>query len=90
MEDIFSKMPTGYRYDQLLIRPKLSYIDSRQDVDISTEILPGVVLKIPIIASPMLTISESKMCIKMHELGGLGILHRFAELDYLEQELLLS
>ena len=61
MEDIFSKMPTGYRYDQLLIRPKLSYIDSRQDVDISTEILPGVVLRIPIIASPMLTISESKM-----------------------------
>jgi len=87
MQDFFSKMQKGYRYDQLLIRPKISTVDSRQDVDISSEIVPGVILKIPIIASPMLTISESKMCIKMYEVGGLGILHRFDTFDYLEGEI---
>jgi len=87
MQDIFSKMKVGYTYQQLLVRPRISNVNSRQDVDISSEIVPGVILKVPIIASPMLTISESKMCIKMYELGGLGILHRFAPLDYLESEI---
>lgn len=69
----------GLTYEQLLVRPRyLKNCPSRKDVDLSTEILPGVTLDIPIIASPMNTISESKMCIKMHELGGLGVLHRFA------------
>jgi IMP dehydrogenase len=87
MEDIFKKMQVGYTYQQLLVRPRISDVNSRQDVDLSSEIVPGVVLKIPIIASPMLTISESKMCIKMYEIGGMGILHRFADLDYLENEI---
>lgn len=87
MSDLFGEMQKGYRYDQLLIRPRISTVDSRQDVDISSEIVPGVTLKIPIIASPMLTISESKMCIKMYEVGALGVLHRFDTLDYLESEI---
>lgn len=87
MEDFFKRMPVGYTYDQLLVRPRLSRINSRSDVDLSSEILPGVVLRVPIIASPMITISESKMCIKMYELGALGILHRFDALDYLENEI---
>ena len=87
MEDIFGRMKVGYTYQQLLVRPRISDINSRQDVDISSEIVPGVILRVPIIASPMLTISESKMCIKMYEHGGLGILHRFDTFDYLEGEI---
>lgn len=82
MSTVTSRIATGrvgYTYEQLLVRPKyLANLLSRQDVNISTEILPGVNLDIPIVASPMNTITESKMCIKMHELGGIGILHRFA------------
>lgn len=80
-------IPKGLTYEDLLVRPRLSDIESRSHVDISTEIVPGVVLDIPIISSPMSTISESKMCIKMHELGGLGILHRFASKEYLVNEI---
>lgn len=78
-ESRIAKARRGYVYEQLLVRPRcLTNLASRQEVDISTEILPGVKLQIPIVTSPMNTITESKMCIKMYELGGLGVLHRFA------------
>ena len=77
----------AYNYDALLLRPRKSSIASRQDVDLSTEILPGIKLKIPIIAAPMDTVCEAKMCTKMYELGGLGILHRFADIGYLRRQM---
>jgi len=73
----------GYHYDDLLIRPIRSSINSRSDVDISTTLLPNVTLKIPIIAAPMSSICETKMCIRMYQMGALGILHRFASVEYL-------
>ena len=83
----FNDIAVGLTYEDLLIRPKLSSVISRSDVDISVEIVPGVVLDVPIISSPMSPISECKMCIKMHELGGLGVLHRFAKPGYLYKQL---
>lgn len=85
--EFFKAIPTGYTYDSLTLRPLLSTINSRSDVDLSSEILPGIVLKIPIIASPMVTICESRMCLKMFNIGGLGILHRFAPVEYLKEEM---
>jgi len=84
---MFENIPTGYFYEDLLLRPCGSEVMSRMDVNMSTELLPGIVLKAPIISSPMSSITESKMAIKMHEVGGLGILHRFASLTHLEQEM---
>lgn len=85
---MFENARVGYFYGDLLLRPKRSSVPSRfDDTDLSTEILPGVRLEIPIISSPMSTITESKMAIKMREIGGLGILHRFADSDHLEQEM---
>jgi len=75
----------GYTYDDLLIRPIKSEVHSRQDVNLSTELFDGVILKTPIIAAPMNTVAEHKMLIKMFQLGGLGILHRFKgteDMDY--------
>lgn len=84
---MFENVRTGYFYDDLLLRPKRCSIPSRANVDMSTEIVPGVVLKSPVISSPMSTITESKMAIKMYEIGGLGILHRFERPEHLEQEM---
>lgn len=94
-ESRIAKARRGLTYEQLLVRPrKLVNCPSRKNVDVSTKILPGITLDIPIIASPMNTITESKMCIKMHKLGGLGVLHRFAynqdgtlDFKYLYQEM---
>lgn len=70
----------GYTYDDLLIVPKFSTVMSRSDVDTSVT-LGTLSLKIPIIAANMDTICEWNMAEKMHNLGGLGILHRFAPIE---------
>jgi IMP dehydrogenase len=48
---------------------------SRKDVDPSTDFL-GIKLSLPIISSPMITVTGHKMAIELRELGGLGTLPR--------------
>lgn len=70
----------GFTFDDLLIVPQYSRIDSRGDVDISVQ-LGNMKLKIPVIAANMDTICEYEMALAMGNLGGLGILHRFAPIS---------
>jgi len=64
-------------YDDVLLVPnKLSTGLSRLDMDLST-LVGNLNLKIPIVSSPMDTVTESEMAIEIGRLGGLGILHRF-------------
>ena len=68
----------GLDFDDVLIEPIPSKVNSREDVDLSVNL--GVLkLKIPIIASPMKGIVSPELIIKLSELGGIGILHRFYE-----------
>ena len=46
-----------------------------KDVDLSTTIGKGVVLKTPIIASPMDTVTNAQMCIAIANNGGIGCIH---------------
>lgn len=71
---------TGFTYDDLLIVPQFSDVKSRSSVNTSVSI--GTMnFTIPIIAANMDTICEWEMAQKMHQLGGLGILHRFAPIE---------
>lgn len=66
-------------FDDVLISPQYSGIESRKEVDISSILdeKRGYRLNLPIIASPMDTISETEMVVAMAEAGGLAIVHRF-------------
>lgn len=68
-------------YDDVNIRPKFSDIKHRSDCNISTRITKNVKLDIPIVSSPMDTVTESQMCIELDKLGGMGILHRFTSME---------
>ena len=46
------------------------------DVDTSTRLTRNIVLNIPVISSPMDTVTESDMAIGMAQEGGLGIVHK--------------
>lgn len=65
----------GLSFDDLLLLP--NYTDfKRQDVNLTTVLHKKIVLKIPVISSPMDTVTEEKMARAMAKAGGLGILHR--------------
>lgn len=63
-------------FDDVLIEPTFSTINSRKDVSLSQNFL-GLDLKLPIISSNMDTITESRMAIEMARNGAVGALHRF-------------
>lgn len=65
----------GLTFDDLLLLP--GYTDfKRKEVDLTTALHPKIVLTLPIIASPMDTVTETAMATVIAEAGGLGIIHR--------------
>jgi len=64
-------------YDDVLLLPHYSDIRSRSEVDISTDLGNGLKLELPIISSPMDTVSEDAMAASMSLFGGTGIIHRY-------------
>jgi IMP dehydrogenase len=79
---LISKTP-AYTFDDLMLAPRLSTIDSRfnGEIDLSTQILPNVTLKYPIISANMDTVTGVDMLLAMERLGGLGIHHRFCDVE---------
>ena len=63
-------------YDDVLLLPHYSDIRSRSEVDISTDLGNGLKLGLPIISSPMETVSEELMSRAIYEEGGSAISHR--------------
>lgn len=67
----------GYDYDDLLLIPKPSKVNSRDEVNLSVNLYDVLQLRVPIVASPMKGIISPEMIIGMSKLGGIGILHKF-------------
>jgi IMP dehydrogenase len=68
---------TALTYDDIQLCPSYSEIESRSQIDLTTQLSTNYMLRVPLIASPMDTVCESEMAITMAELGGVGIIHRF-------------
>ncbi len=67
-------------YSDVLLTPQYSDIKSRSEVSISSTLRghgPTTQLSLPIIASPMDTISEEEMGVAMWQAGGLAVVHRY-------------
>ena len=74
---IIKDLPLALSYDDVLLVPQYSKIDSRSDVDVSTEIAPGLKLDLPLVSTKMDTVTGVEMAVAMGKLGGMGILPRF-------------
>jgi len=76
----------GLEFDDVLIRPMVSKVCSRDEVDISVKFSDNFTLKFPLIASPMVGVVDGKFASLLSSLGGIAIMHRF----YLSRELLVK
>lgn len=72
-------------FDDIILVPQFSLIETRSTIDTSTNIQIAsqpVVFDIPIISSPMSTITEAHMCNAIRSQGGLGIIHRYNSIEF--------
>ena len=68
-------------YDDVQILPKYSEVKHRADCNTSTSVTKNYKLDIPIVSSPMDTVTEYEMAYQMSKLGGMGIIHRFLSIE---------
>jgi IMP dehydrogenase len=66
--------------DTLLV-PKYSEIESRKDIDITSRLSGAHTFDLPLISSPMDTVTEKEMLVAMDQCGGFGILHRYNKIE---------
>jgi IMP dehydrogenase len=69
----------GLCYDDVLLVPKFSEIETRSDVDLSVSLGKGINLKIPVVSSNMVDVTGKDMAVAISDLGGMALLHRFQE-----------
>jgi len=74
-------MNTGLCYDDVLLVPQYSDIRSRSEVNISAELDNTIKLTLPVIASPMDTITGTDMAIAMGKAGGTAVIHRYNTIE---------
>jgi len=66
---------TGLAFDDVLLVPAYSAVLPK-DVDVHTEVAPGLVLNIPILSAAMDTVTEFPLAIALARQGGLGVIHK--------------
>ncbi|MDR1384919.1 MAG: IMP dehydrogenase [Planctomycetaceae bacterium] len=81
--DVFSEI--AVTYDDVLLEPRYSEVVPSQ-VDVSTNLTKRIRLTIPIISSPMDTVTQKEMAIALAREGGLGIIHKNMSVDAQAEE----
>lgn len=65
----------GLTFDDVLLLPNYSAI-KREDIDVSSYLTSEIKLEVPLLSSPMDTVTGFEMAVAIGNLGGLGVIHR--------------
>lgn len=68
---------TALTYDDVLLVPQYSNVDSRRVLSTKSPLTKKIFLQAPIVSANMDVVTESEMAITMAREGGIGIIHRF-------------
>jgi IMP dehydrogenase len=70
----------GITFDDVLLEPAYSDVVPR-DVDVRTQLTRNIRLNLPVVSSPMDTVTESDLAIALAQEGGIGIIHKNMPID---------
>ena len=78
---------SGVTFDDVLLEPRYSDV-MPSEVDVSSRLTNRIRLQIPLISSPMDTVTEAEMAIALAKEGGLGIVHKNLTVQHQTEEVL--
>ncbi|HIH10675.1 TPA: IMP dehydrogenase [Candidatus Woesearchaeota archaeon] len=67
----------GLTFNDVLLVPKRSPLQSRNEADLKTKFTRNISLNSPLVSANMATVTEHKMAIALAREGGLGVIHQF-------------
>ncbi|MDR3689086.1 MAG: IMP dehydrogenase [Fimbriimonas sp.] len=65
----------GLSFDDILLIPQRTAV-LPSEVDLSSTLLEGITLRVPIVSAPMDTVTDARLAIAIAREGGVGVLHR--------------
>ena len=76
---------TALTFDDVLIEPRYSTVVPAE-VDVSTRLTKQITMNLPVLSSPMDTVTESEMAIALAQEGGLSVIHKNMSIEAQTEE----
>lgn len=88
-EDIFESSTTAYTYDDIQLLPgRVPAGLEVGGVDLASRVTRNIRVRVPIVSSPMDTVTEHRMAIAVAQVGGIGVIHNNNEIAEQVEEVL--
>jgi IMP dehydrogenase len=75
----------GLTFDDVLLEPRYSEVVPA-DCDVTTQLTARIRLNIPLLSSPMDTVTEAEMAIALAQEGGIGVIHKNLSIERQTEE----
>lgn len=75
----------GLTFDDVLLEPRYSEVVPA-DVNVATQLTKRIRLNIPLLSSPMDTVTEAEMAIALAQEGGIGVIHKNLSIERQTEE----
>ncbi len=79
------KLSVGITFDDVLLEPRYTTVVPAE-VDVTTRLTRRIALNIPLLSSPMDTVTENDMAIALAQEGGLGVIHKNMSIERQTEE----